>query len=113
MKFIYHITSNAAWEQAQKTGSYRGDTLETEGFIHCSDRHQFLKVANARFRGRTDLVLLTIDSETVKASLKYEAGEVGELFPHVYSPLEITAVVRAVPLCAAANGSFIDPSDAT
>lgn len=45
------------------------------------------------FAGRDDLVLLEIDPARLRAELKYEPAPDGELFPHVYGPLNIDAVV--------------------
>ena len=42
---IYHITSHAAWNDAQQRGDCRAESLETEGFIHCSTDSQVLPVA--------------------------------------------------------------------
>ena len=53
---ILHIAPAGQWEEAQLDGVYRGDTLGTEGFIHCSGPDQVLRVAQARFRGRTERV---------------------------------------------------------
>jgi uncharacterized protein (DUF952 family) len=60
MPRIFHITTRAAWDDAQAAGSYTADSLQTEGFIHCSQAGQVAWVANTRFRGRTDLVLLHV-----------------------------------------------------
>ncbi|MCA1553563.1 MAG: DUF952 domain-containing protein [Chloroflexi bacterium] len=35
-KHLYHITTRAAWQRAQRVGVYRAASLRTEGFIHCS-----------------------------------------------------------------------------
>ena len=92
---IFHITTRAAWDEAARAGSYRADTLETEGFIHCSEAHQVAEVANVRFRGREDLVLLWIEPEHVRAEIKYEDASDGSgKFPHIYGPLDIDAVAR-------------------
>ena len=58
---IFHITSRAVWEAALGAGIYEADSLKSEGFIHCSTAEQYIWVANQRFRGRADLVLLHID----------------------------------------------------
>ncbi|MCA9886638.1 MAG: DUF952 domain-containing protein, partial [Anaerolineae bacterium] len=58
---ILHIAAVSDWEEAQVVGEYRLDTLETEGFIHCSTPQQVLGPANEFYRGRSDLVLLVID----------------------------------------------------
>ena len=92
---IFHITTKAAWDDAARAGSYRADTLEPEGFIHCSKADQVAEVANVRFRGREDLVLLWIDPERVDAGIKYEDASDGSgKFPHIYGPLNTDAVAR-------------------
>ncbi len=47
MTLILHITPRQDWEKAQVTGIYSTDSLETEGFIHCSTPAQLVKVANS------------------------------------------------------------------
>jgi uncharacterized protein (DUF952 family) len=69
------------------------------GFIHCSRREQVAKVASTFYRGRSDLLLLEIDPLQVGAEIRYENLEDGgELFPHLYGPLPVRAVVRVTPL---------------
>ena len=102
---IFHITSQRAWEQAQ--GEFAADSLATEGFIHCSDPHQFVHVANQRFRGRSDLVLLQIDPGLLNATVRYENLEGGhELFPHVYGAIPLTAVIDVTRLQPSRDGTF-------
>jgi len=91
---ILHITSRREWEAAQAAGEYRGDTLDSDGFIHCSTRQQVVEVANAHFRGRRDLVLLCIAEDKVQAEIRYEdLYDAGQEFPHIYGPLNLAAVV--------------------
>ncbi|MFP4344658.1 MAG: DUF952 domain-containing protein [Anaerolineales bacterium] len=107
---IVHITSKIAWESAQDEGSYRGDTLESEGFIHCSRLEQVLGVANDRFPGEEGLVLLCIAEERASAEIRYEdCYETGEAFPHIYGPLNRDAVVRVVDFPPRADGTFTLP----
>ena len=68
MQRIFHIASAAAW--ATPGDAYSGDTLESEGFIHCSTAAQVLDVAHARFRGRRGLVLLCIDPKRVAPKIR-------------------------------------------
>lgn len=103
---IYHITSHAQWLDALKDGLYRGDTLDTEGFIHCSTAAQVVAVANAFFRGRTDLVLLKIDSNLLHAEVRYEPSEPRQLFPHIYGPLNPDAVIDVVRFEPDEDGTF-------
>ena len=106
---IFHIATRDAWDEAARAGSYRVDTLESEGFIHCSSAGQVAEVANVRFRGREDLVLLWIDPERVHAEIKYEDASDGSgTFPHIYGPLDIDAVAR-VNEYREKDGSFPSP----
>lgn len=108
MPLIYHIAEAAVWSAARD--AYRPASLETEGFIHCSDPEQVLVVANARFRGREDLLLLAIEKGRLRAVVKYENTEGGdELFPHVYGPLNLDAVVASEPLGKDEVGTFVAP----
>jgi uncharacterized protein (DUF952 family) len=107
---IYHITHRQAWDQARQLGSYHGDTLATEGFIHCSTREQVIRTADLYYRGQSDLVLLCIDPARVKTEIRYETSMGGEEFPHIYGPLAITAVRQIVPLVPDQDGFFSMPS---
>ena len=104
---IFHITTREAWDGACAAGSYTADSLRTEGFIHCSDADQVAWVANTRFRGRTDLLLLHVDEARVGAEVRRENLEGGVwLFPHIYGALPIEAVLRVTSLVPAADGTF-------
>ena len=91
---IYHITSAAEASAAQASGSYAPPTFDADHFIHCSYEHQLRDVANRLFRGHTGLVLLEIDPSRLSCEVVDENLEGGaELFPHVYGPLPMAAVV--------------------
>ncbi len=97
---LFHITSATAWWAARATGEYRAQSLETDGFIHLSDGRQWLVTAQRFFKGQTGLVLLEIASEKLAAEVQHEAAD-GEVFPHLYGPLNLDAVVAAhdLPVC--------------
>jgi uncharacterized protein (DUF952 family) len=109
---ILHITTHNDWQTAEAAGAYRADSLETEGFIHCSTPEQVIGVANALFHGRSDLVLLCIDPARLDAPLVYEdCYQSGQEFPHVYGPLNLNAVVRIVDFPPGASGNFALPEE--
>lgn len=109
MAQILHITTRAQWAAAQQAGTYRGDTLDSEGFIHCSTPQQVIAVANARFRGQPDLVLLDIAADRVGPEIRWEAAENGQHYPHIYGPLNVDAVEQVLPFEPNANGYFTLP----
>ena len=110
MSIIFHITHSQQWEQAKQVQSYRGDTLDTEGFIHCSTIPQITRSANKFFVGQTGLLLLWIDSEKVEAEVKYEPAA-GDLYPHIYGPLNVDAVLKVMEFEAGADGKFELPAE--
>lgn len=94
MSILLHITTPGAWSAARAVGAYRGDTLESEGFIHCSEPPQVAEVANRLFRGREDLLLLHVDEARVGPRVVRENLEGGSiLYPHIYGPLNLDAVL--------------------
>ena len=111
MAIIFHITGREAWDRAKTEGLYRTEMLPVDGFIHCSTREQVIQVADSRFRGRTGLVLLLIDTDKVTAEIRYENLEGGrEMFPHIYGGLDIDAVVRVEEFEPGPEGFFAPPS---
>jgi uncharacterized protein (DUF952 family) len=105
MSLILHITKREQWDEAKQSGIYRGDTLETEGFIHCSTLQQVIKVANALFYNQKGLLILCIDSEQVQAEIKYEGAD-NDLFPHIYGALNIDAVTQVLEFEPGEDGKF-------
>jgi len=103
---IYHIVSRADWQAALDAEEYRGDSLETEGFIHCSTKDQLLSVVNHWYAGRDDLLLLKIDPGKLSVQVRYEDGGDGQLFPHVYGPVEKQAVVAVGDFPLGPDGRF-------
>lgn len=98
---IFHMALPDDWAAAFRTGEYtmstRGRTLAEEGFIHASTREQTEATANRFYADVDQLVLLTIDPRKVPHEIRWEppAPDVDELFPHIYGPLPIPAVVRS------------------
>jgi uncharacterized protein (DUF952 family)/ribosomal protein S18 acetylase RimI-like enzyme len=106
---IFHITSRTIWAAAQVQGFYTtGDGLEKDRFIHCSKFDQVLRVANNFFRGQRGLVLLAIDPARLTSELRWEPGvdTNTELFPHIYGPINLDAVVEVLDFEPGADGTF-------
>ena len=96
---IFHIVPTETWREALEFGIYHADSLEKEGFIHCCTKEQISEVKEMWFAGRSDLLLLEIDPQLLTVELKYEdSHHNGELFPHLYGPLNLDAVSR-VTIC--------------
>jgi len=107
---IYHMALRNDWERAEACGEYRGDTLESDGFIHCSTLQQVLPVANEWFHGRNGLLLLCIDPRKLQADLRFEASP-DEEFPHIYGPVNMDAVKRVIDFSPDESGRFTLPPE--
>jgi uncharacterized protein (DUF952 family) len=108
---IYHITSRTSWSAAQKSGAYTADSLASEGFIHCSKVEQILRVASTWYAGQRGLVLLEIDETRLSPEVRWEPGtdKPDELFPHIYGPLNMDAVLRVHDFDPGSDGHFSLP----
>ncbi|WNI16367.1 DUF952 domain-containing protein [Actinacidiphila sp. ITFR-21] len=109
MAELLHLTERPLWEAARAAGTYtwstRGRTLQQEGFIHCSLRHQLPAVAAFLYGDRdgrrdpaagVELVVLVIDDTLLGVPVRYEPAAPGAPeYPHIYGPLPVAAV-RAV-----------------
>ncbi len=111
LNLILHITRLEQWKQAESTGIYKGDTLSSDGFIHCSSPQQVVKVANAVYHGQRGLVLLTINPSKVRSEIRFEKSEGRELYPHIYGPLNVDAVVKVRSFEPNRDGKFILPAE--
>ena len=111
MPIIFHIATRKAFKGKEQAASYRPELFALEGFIHCSTAEQIIKVANARFRGQTGLLLLCLDADRVKAEIRYENLEGGqELFPHIYGEINTEAVVQVAEFEPGVDGYFELPA---
>ena len=108
---LVHITHRDAWEAAQGAGVYPAPSLDAEDFIHLSTVSQVVGTANRFFRGHADdLVLLVIDPKRLRPEVRYEPAD-GQMFPHLYGPLNADAVVRVLPFAPRADGTFALPPE--
>lgn len=115
---IFHITSREAWADAQQRGDYRTESLEMEGFIHCSTDSQVLPVAENFYKGQSGLILLGIEPALLSSDLRWEPPTggrpppgvpEGDAFPHIYGPINLDAVIKTFDLEKDANNKFILP----
>lgn len=116
---ILHITTNNEWEKARHESEYTATSLKSDGFIHCSTLKQTVDTANIFFKGQKGLVLLCIDENKLKSECRYEdpcgGGKhdpnVGSLFPHIYGPINISAVIKVIDFPPNDDGFFELPGE--
>ncbi|HEY7428517.1 MAG TPA: DUF952 domain-containing protein [Gemmataceae bacterium] len=105
MPTIYHLVLRREWEE-QSDQSYRADSLAGEGFIHCSFAEQVAWAANRFYAGQQDLLVVQLDPSRLTSPLREEPCDTGEVFPHIYGPINRDAVVTVQPLGRGADGCW-------
>lgn len=105
MTTIYKICERAVWRTAEAGESFLGtDADERDGFIHFSTAAQLAETLTRHYTGKTDLVLVAVGAEALGMTLVWERSRGGDMFPHLYAPLQLSAVKWARPLADEIDG---------
>lgn len=112
MNIIYHFVEKEYFEKFRDKSEYFPAGFADEGFIHCTrEPENVLKVADFMMGDtESDLLLLAIDEDLVKAEIKYERAVTETLFPHIYGGLNMDAVVKVFPFMKDETGRFVFPN---
>ncbi len=109
---IYLLSSLQEYSQAKQSGWLERDSLQTEGFIHASPRAQLNRVANKFYTQVESPLLIALNVSKITAPVKWEPAT-GGLYPHIYGPLNMDAVVDVKPITKNSQGVFDICTDAT
>ncbi|MGD0025114.1 MAG: DUF952 domain-containing protein [Xanthobacteraceae bacterium] len=110
MRTIYKICERAVWQAAEADGQFRGSPVdERDGFVHFSTAAQLAETASKHFAQKSDLILVSVDGDALGSQLKWERSRGGDLFPHLYAALPLTAVRWARPLPDEVDGRRLTP----
>ncbi|AEV76039.1 hypothetical protein MycrhN_5570 [Mycolicibacterium rhodesiae NBB3] len=107
---LVHVCGAEDWRSAQTDGELRPESLTAHGFVHLSTPEQVHLPANRLYAGRTDLVLLRVDPARLSSPIRWEPGvptdPAAMVFPHLYGPLPVTAVISVTSYEPDGNGRF-------
>lgn len=107
---LVHMCSAEEWRAAQADGELRPDSLASQGFVHLSTPEQVHLPANRLYAGRTDLVLLHVEPARLSSPIRWEPGVPSDpdamVFPHLYGPLPVEAVIDVTPYEPGGDGLF-------
>jgi uncharacterized protein (DUF952 family)/uncharacterized protein YciI len=107
MRPTYHLVPADAWTAHDRAVAYAPPSLAAEGFIHCTDGAEAM-VATANRHYRDDprsFLVLTVDLDAIAAPWRFDDSD--RIYPHVYGPIAPAAVLAAVPVPRAADGTFL------
>jgi uncharacterized protein (DUF952 family) len=112
MIVIYKIATVEQWRAAEAQGRFDGAPIDLkDGFIHFSDAASVRETAARHFAGRDDLLLIAIDADKLGEALKWEVSRGGALFPHLYAPLMLGAVLWDRPLPLDREAQHVFPTE--
>lgn len=105
MDLVYKICPAELWRDAEAAGVFEGAPVDhADGFIHFSTAAQVRETAARHFGGADDLVLVAVGREALGPALRDEPSRSGDLFPHLYGPLPLSAVRWTAPLPLESGG---------
>jgi len=109
---IYHILPQTVYTALDKTEPYRAESLATEGFMHCTGAPELLVAVANRYYTQTNgpFVVLCIEEARVAADVRWEEAH-GDLYPHIYGPLEWDAVEQVIDFPRTEDGRFLSPPE--
>ena len=90
---IFHIVRTDVWDKFSGP-MYEADSLDSEGFIHCSFAEQLDGVLKRYYSDADEVVILEIDLVKLNSKLVVEPSTGGEKYPHVYGPINTDAIIN-------------------
>jgi uncharacterized protein (DUF952 family) len=109
-EFIFKVAPAELVVAAQDSGNFTGMPIDDrDGFIHLSTAAQLRETLALHFRGQDHLVLLAVRADDVEGTLRWEPSRGGQLFPHVYGDLPMSAVAWTAPIVVADDGACVLP----
>lgn len=107
---LYKIVPEEVWRKAQDAGVFEGAAVDlADGYIHFSTASQVRETAARHFAGQTGLLLVAVDAAALGDALVFEPSRGGDLFPHLYAHLPLSAVVWQQPLPLGPDGAHVFP----
>ncbi len=107
MRLTYHLMSRDWWTASDPAAPLASPSLGVEGFIHCTDgAPEMLATANRHYRDDPrEFLVLTIDLD--RAGSPWRVDDPGGIYPHVFGPIDRSALVAVVPAPRDPEGNFL------
>ena len=110
-KFIYKICTKSELKEAKKQKKFEGSKKDLDdGFIHFSGEEQVKETLKKHYSNQTDLILLKVDTLKLD-NLIWEQASDGNMFPHLYSSLDLTNVVEELEIILDEEGNHNLPDN--
>jgi uncharacterized protein (DUF952 family) len=92
----FKILTAGQWAQFQADGIFPGAPVDlADGYIHLSTTDQLAETLDKHFSGQGGLVIAEVDLAALGEMVKWEVSRGDALFPHIYGPLPMSAVLSS------------------
>ena len=90
----FKIFTAAQWAQFEADGVFHGAPVDlADGYIHLSAKDQLQGTLDKHFAGQDGLVIAEVDLAYLGETIRWDEARGGALFPHIYGPLPMGAIV--------------------
>lgn len=95
----YKVLTGPQLAELEANGAFAGAPVDlADGYIHLSTAAQLDETVAKHFAGQADLHVAAADLDALGAAVKWEPSRGGQLFPHIYAALPLSAVLAYGPL---------------
>ncbi len=102
----YKVLTGPQMAVLEAEGVFAGAPIDlADGYIHLSTAAQVTETVDKHFAGQTGLHVAAVDLAALGQAVRWEPSRGGQLFPHIYAPLPLGAVLAYGPLERGADGA--------
>lgn len=95
-QIAYKILTADQWAEFERDQIFHGSEVDiADGYIHLSTAAQLQETLAKYYAGQKNLTIAEVDLAIFGEALRWEPARGGQLFPHIYGPLPMTAVRTA------------------
>jgi uncharacterized protein (DUF952 family) len=110
-RIVYKVMTAAELQQMHRDGVFHGSPADiADGYIHLSCGSQVAATLDRHFSGVDGLVLAAVDLSVLGDTVHWELARGGLLFPHIYGPMPVGAVVAVTTLERTPDGAVKLPA---
>ena len=105
LEFIFKVIDKDEWQKAKQSGIYGGSEKDLkDGYIHFSEGDQVEETLNKHYPKKENLILLRVNAFKLE-HLLWEQASNGDMYPHLYSPLDVKNVENEFELSLNDDGT--------
>jgi len=103
---VYKVMTAPQLAQFMADGLFHGAPVDlADGYIHLSTADQLTETVDKHFAGQHGLHVVAVDLARLGAAVRWEPSRGGQLFPHVYAALPLSAVTAQASLSRTTDGA--------